>query len=274
MTGNGVAYPTQQQRIQAKLADPRTADALERLLDKLDVVAFGVDAIDSLLSRSTEVADSLAQSIEEIKSIQGTGHTASDFVTSLPQLARAGTQVATASQKPGFQNLLESGLIDQLGDPQTIANIQTVLGKMEIAAFALNAIDGFVKRGDEITDSLRDGLQDAVATVGTIDFAKLKPLLELLDHVPALLQSGVLEQLPQLTQLAGVLLNSGLVKPESLAAFTEAGHLMSESYHAAKSAPPRTTSLFGLLRALSDPDVNRSVTLALEFAKQYGKRIA
>jgi len=274
MSGNGIAYATQQERIQAKLADPRTADALERLLDKLDVVAFGVEAIDSFIRRSEEVAESLSQSIQEMKSIAGTGNEASDFVSSLPEMARAGTQIAAASQTAGFQNLIRSGLIDQMGDPQTIANIQTVLRKMEVAAFALTAVDGFVKRGDEITDSVREGLQDVRMLAESVDLSKLKPLMELLDHVPALLASGALEQLPELAKAGKSIQDSGLLKPENVAAMKAALEPILDSYREAKQTPPHTTSLFGLLSALKDPDTNRMVTLALDFAKQYGKRIA
>jgi hypothetical protein len=273
MSANVVTYPTQQERILAKLGDPRTADALERLLDKLDVVAFGVEAIDSFMRRSEEVADSLSASIQEMKGMNGADRTAADFVYALPQLARTGIQVAAATQRPGFQNLMDSGLIDRLGDPKTIENIQTVLSKLEIVAFALTAIDGFAKRGDEITDSVRESLEDVRGLVGSLDFAKLKPLVELLDHLPGLLASGVMEQLPELTKLADVIIKSGVATPENIAALTQAAKTVSDSYDAAKRVPPRQIGIFGLLRELKDPDVNRSVTLALEFAKQYGKRI-
>jgi uncharacterized protein YjgD (DUF1641 family) len=267
MIGNGAAYPSQQERIQAKLADPRTADAIERLLDKLDLVAFGVEAVDSFIRRGEEVSNSLASSIRELKNLQGPGETAaSDFVSSLPQLARAGTQVAAASQRPGFQNLLESGLIDQLGDPRTIASIQTVLGKMELAAFALTALDSFIERGDQITESVREGLKDAQGLASSIDFARMKPLLELMDHLPALLESGALEQLPRLAKFGIALADSGIADPESLAA-------VKDCFEAARKAPHQKTSIFGLIGALNDPHVNRSVTLALEFAREYGKRI-
>jgi hypothetical protein len=273
MTANGTAYLTQQERLQARLAEPRTADALERLLDKLDVVAFGVEAIDSFLRRSEEVADSLSASIQDLKTFGGAQQTGADFVSALPQLARAGTQVAVATEKPGFQNLLESGLIDRLGDPKTIANIQEVLSKLELAAFALTAVDSFVRRGDEITDSIGASLNDARGMANTIDFEKLKVLPKLLDSLPALVDSGALEQLPKLTEAATMLVDSGLLKPDVVAALTEMGQKLTASYEAAKSMPPRTTSLFGILKALRDPDVNRSVTFLLEVTRQYGQKL-
>jgi uncharacterized protein YjgD (DUF1641 family) len=273
MTANGAAYSVQQERLQARLAEPRTAEALERLLDKLDVVAFGVDAIDSFLHRSEDIADSLSAAVQDLKTVNGSDHTGSDFVSSLPQLARAGTQAAAISQRPAFQNLLESGLIDQLGDPKTIANIQTVLGKLELAAFAMTAVDEFVRRGDEITDSIGESLTEARRFAESVDFEKLKVLPELLDHLGPLLESGALEQLPKLAKAGTQLIDSGLLQPDIVGVLAETGKLASESYIAAKKAPARKTSLLGLVKALQDPDINRAITLMLEMARQYGQKI-
>jgi uncharacterized protein YjgD (DUF1641 family) len=274
MAANGAMYATTpQERLQAKLADPYTADALERLLDKIDVVAFGVEAIDSFLRRSEQVADSLSESISELKKINGADTAGSDFVAALPQLARTGTQVAAATQQAGFQNLLASGLLEQLGNPQTIANLQTVLSKLEVAAFALTAIDGFVRRGAEITDAISASLGDARTLVGFLDLEKLKILPQALEALPVLLNSGILDHLPQFANAATTFVESGLLNPATVKALAETGDHLSASYDEVKKLPPKHTSLLGLVKALSDPDVNRSVTLMLEMARYYGKKI-
>jgi uncharacterized protein YjgD (DUF1641 family) len=273
MAANGTAYATPQQRLEAKLADPGVAEALERLLDKLPVVAFGVDAIDGFLRRSEEVVESFAASIHELKSAGNLQSATSDFVSSLPQMARAGSQMAAVTQKPGFQNLLESGLLEKLGDPATMASLETILSKLELAAFALTAIDGFVKRGDQITDSISESLGDVRHLAESVDVEKWKVLPKLLDAMPALLESGLLEQLPQLVKTIDTLQASGLLRPELLASLAEGGQLLSASYNEAKKAPVKTIGIFGLLNELKDPDVNRSVTLLLETAKQAGKKL-
>ena len=194
-------------------------------------------------------------------------------MAALPQLARTGTQVAAATQQAGFQNLLASGLLEQLGNPQTIANLQTVLSKLEVAAFALTAIDGFVRRGDEITDAISASLGDARTLVGFLDLEKLKILPQALEALPVLLNSGILDHLPQFANAATTFVESGLLNPATVKALAETGDHLSASYDEVKKLPPKHTSLLGLVKALSDPDVNRSVTLMLEMARYYGKKI-
>jgi len=276
MTANGAIYASQQERLQARLADPRTADALERLLDKLDVVAFGVEAIDEFLRRSDQIAESLASSVRELKAAGGQGgqQTAADFVSALPQLARVSTQFAAATETPAFRNLVESALLEKLGDPQTIANLEMVLSKLELAAFAMQAIDGFIQRGDVITESIAGGLKDVRQLAGSIDFEKLKVLPQLLDSLPKLLESGMLDDLEKLTAVGKSVVGSGLLDPKLVATLADVGRMLNTSFEEARSAPPRTLGIFALARELRDPDVNRSIVLLLEVARRFGQKLS
>jgi uncharacterized protein YjgD (DUF1641 family) len=54
-----------------------------------------------------------------------------------------------------------SKLQERLSDADTVENLLQILDKLEIAAFALNAADGFFKRGEEIADNVSDTIADA-----------------------------------------------------------------------------------------------------------------
>lgn len=49
MSTNGVASSAEQ--LHDRLNDPKTADALNRLLDRLDVVAFAAESMEGFISR-------------------------------------------------------------------------------------------------------------------------------------------------------------------------------------------------------------------------------
>ena len=98
-------------------------------------------------------------------------------------------------------------------------------------------------------------------------------LASLAEGAKALLESGLVGQLPQLVKTIDTVQSSGLLRPDLIASLAEGGQLLSASYNEAKKAPVKTIGVFGLLMELKDPDVNRSVTLLLETAKQAGKKL-
>lgn len=276
MIGNGVAHPSAQEHLLARLSEPKTAEALDRLLDRLDVISFGVDAIDGLLRRSEVVADSIADSLKDLKTLADSSPGGENFLQSLPKMAKAGSQMAAVTQTPAFQNLIESGLIETLGDPKTIEAIKLLLGKLELAVFALDAVDGFIRRSDVIADNVGVSLQDLRSIGETFNAEKLKPFVtalpQLLESGTRLADSGLLDHLPQFTDAAVTLANSGLLRPDVVNVMAEVGATVTKSYQDAKKEPERKTSLFGLIGALRDPDIQRSLTLLLDVAKHYGPK--
>lgn len=58
---------TAQEKRQARLADPRTIESLNLLLDKLDVMAFSVSALDGFLRRGDQVVESLSDGVQDLK---------------------------------------------------------------------------------------------------------------------------------------------------------------------------------------------------------------
>ncbi|WP_337172100.1 DUF1641 domain-containing protein [Gemmatimonas aurantiaca] len=248
------------EQLLARLSEEKTIDALNRLLDRLDVIAFLADALDGFLSRANVVAESVAESVSDLKRLTGDETATGDVISRIPQLARVGVQLADVSATPAFQRLIDSGLIERLGNEQTIDAVKAVLDRLELAAFTLDAIDGFLRRGDTIATALSDDIDD-LKRASDADFTKFKE---------------VLAALPPLVAAGQTLVKSGMLEPRTVEVLGKIGRSAADSYEEARTsnAESKPIGMLGLLRALRDPDVNRAVSFALHVSKAYGQTLA
>jgi uncharacterized protein YjgD (DUF1641 family) len=199
---NGIAeLPTPQEELQARLADPRVVNALNRLLDKLDVVAASVEMADGFIRRSSDIADNVSDSVAEIR--QTGGGEAAHFIGKLPAIARASVKVADAADSPSFDRLLESGLLNRLAAPETIAGMTVLLDKLDLMVFAVQAVDGFLRRGDDVANSIAE-------SVAELRKVKSPEIANVIGHIPQLATAGV--QLAEATQAPEFNNLLGLVK--------------------------------------------------------------
>ncbi|MDN5272852.1 hypothetical protein QTO31_12820 [Chloroflexus sp. MS-CIW-1] len=73
MTSNGATTTSRTDRLLnasallERLNEPQTAAALHLLLDKAELLAFSVSAVDSLLQRGETIADNVAASVHELR---------------------------------------------------------------------------------------------------------------------------------------------------------------------------------------------------------------
>lgn len=259
-----------------QLGNPRTIETLKLLLSKLDLVTFAVQSVDGFLRRGDEVADSVASSVAELRKFAPSENT-SEFVGKLPQLASLGLQLADTAAKPELQNLLNSGILEQLGNPKTIDSLQRLLSKLDLAVFALEAADGFLRRGDEIADSVASGLGELTNIDTGIDLEKVKTLAAqlpgLIDTGASLVEAGMPEKLARLSDVGIKLANAGMFDQRVLDVLSEVGQSVAESYAAMKLEPPRPLGIFGLMGALKDPNVSKTLSFLLEVAKRYSQKM-
>lgn len=267
-----------QERLAERLSDPRTAEALNRLLDRLDVIAFAVEALDGFLQRAPVVADSIGETLRDAQlAADGQDRTA-EFLESVPSLVRTGAQLAHTTEKPEFQNLLASGLLEKLGSPRTIESLKALLDRLDLAAFLLEAVDGFLRHSDVVAESVASGVAEWRKTAPDLDAGRLQALGEalpkLLDVTVFLLQSGALERFPKAIDTAIALANRGLFESKTVGVLAEIGQTAAASYEEVKTQSREPVGLLGLLRGLSDPDVQKSVALLLAVARRYGQTLA
>jgi hypothetical protein len=249
---------TAQEQLAERLADPRTVDSLLRLLDRLDVIAFTAEALEGFLKRAEVVADSIAQGVADLRRLSG-DDTGADLLSRLPQLARAGLRMADAVDKPEISRLAESGLIERLAEPRTIEAAKTLIDKLELVAFTLEALDGFLRRGDEIATSMAEGSAELKDLVGGPGGERVRQ---------------VLGSLPDLVDAGSLLAEAGMFEPKTVQVLAQLGRNVAESYDEVRRAPEQAPiGMFGLLRALKDPQVARSIRLALAVAQRYGREL-
>lgn len=264
------------EQLLARLSDPQTVESLNKLLDRMDIIVFAVEALDGFLSRADTIADNVSDSVGDLRTLITESGT-TGLMEKLPQLARAGAQVADLSATPAFQRLANSGLIDQIGDPKTIESLRSLIGKLEMAAFALESIDGFLRRGDEIAEGIADGVNDLRNAGSTLDMAEMRRTLQSLPKLVQagneLVESGILDSVPKLVNAGNELVASGILDPVVVGQLAEVGHVFAQAYSTAKETHPRQHGAIGLALKLRDPDVNRALNFALRLAKAFGQNL-
>lgn len=266
---------TPQEQLQVRLADPRTVDSLNRLLDHLDTISASVEMLDSFIRRSSEVVDNVSDSVAELRS-HDTGETLK-VVENLPKLARVGTKMVEVADSPAVDRLLRSGLLERLSEPRTIEALTLLLDKLELISFAVTAIDGFLRRGDELADSAAESMNDLRKLASSIPMDDIRGVARELPQLTAaghqLVASGVLSKVSELTEAGMLLSNEGFFDPKTVRALAEMGRVAADSYEQAKMTPPRQYSLFDLMRLLKDPAVQRSVHIMVQTTKQFGQQM-
>lgn len=277
MTTTGAAVAdTPRARLEARLDDPATVESLNRLLDRVDVVAFAIDAVDGLLRRSDTVIESISSGVHEVTDSAAFGDAAS-VAGALPSLVKGGSQIAQVASGPAFDNVLRSGLIERLGDPNTLKLLGTLLDRLEVAVFALEAVDGFLRRGDEIAESAADAVAELRRGVpdGALDGLQgiAGKLPQLVDSVGKLTDSGALDHLPALLDSLAGLTRSGMLDGKVVEVLGEVGHHMAGAYRDAAASKPAPIGLGGLLKALGDPEVKRVLGFAVAVARSYSRHL-
>lgn len=109
-----------------RLSDPKTLDALNRLLDRLDVIAFSVEALEGFIGRAQVVADSVAQGLAQLRQAGGGQASTGEMLTKLPRLVEAGARFADLGERPEVARLLDSGLIETLAEPGNVEGLKSL----------------------------------------------------------------------------------------------------------------------------------------------------
>lgn len=277
MTSNGTSA------LLERLEQPETVENLNRLLDKLDVLTFALEAADGVIRRGDTIADSLGASFADARRLASdalgpVSDVASELGPKVPALTRAGVGVARLAATEQFQNLTTSGLLERLGDPRTIENLHQLLNHLELLAMAATMLDGFLRRGEELMDNLNGlvrELQKGHPLEGKeADLAVLKDLTQgLLQTARDMHSAGVIAELPQLTSTLVALLESGVFDPSLVKVLAEVGKSASASYQQTKQQRPTPLGPWGLFQAMSDPDVQKSFGFLVAMARNYGKTL-
>jgi hypothetical protein len=273
MSTNGIASPAHQ--LQERLNDPQVADGLNRLLDRMEIINFAVESMEGFVGRGEVIADSIAASVGDLKGL-GNERTAELF-SKAPGYIETGSKLADAAVSMDVDGLAKSRILERLTDPQTLDTLNRLLDHLPLAAFMMESLEGFISRGETITDNLADAFGEL--KLGQIDTNQFTSLLEALPKLKEagekLLDSDLMGDSFHKVVDAGVsMIESGMVDKDVVSVLGELGKKSAETYKEVASQPVQPIGgLFATLRATKDPDVQKSVGFFFAFAKAFAKHL-
>lgn len=265
-----------------RLNEPRTAEALHHLLDHAELLAYSAGALDGFIRRGELIADNVAASLDDVRRAipPESGAYLGELAAlgkELPALTATATQLARLSAVPEFQATLAA-----LRDPETLQALNQLLGKLGLLSFGISAAEGLLQRGEEITDNIRDSLDDVRASVPDANnevIGQILSLTVLLPYLPRLVAVApkfieIIEQLAPFVSSKefDALLSSGVFHAETVKLVGQAGDAFVASY----DESTRSQQRFGLreiVGALRDPDVQRAAALVVAFARRFGRSL-
>jgi uncharacterized protein YjgD (DUF1641 family) len=240
--------------------DAESRERLTTLLERGPEIEYLLDTFGSMLKRGPDIADNLNRAIGDVRS-RVSGETGG-----FDRLTRTVEQLERLSESPSFQTLVE-----RLQDPATASSLESLMERLDRISGTVEALERLLVRAPQFADNLNGFVQQlreqatgrvvqAVRELGTID---PRQLVQLLNDLFAVVES------PQ----TRALLRSSVFLDQSVALVDEAAKSAVEATADAANRP-RTTSLFGLLSMLKDPDVQRTIQFGLGFARRFGQKIA
>jgi hypothetical protein len=154
---------------------------------------------------------------------------------------------------------------DRLDDPQVAAALNTLLDHADVLAVLVSGLDGFVRRGDTITETLSSAVSEFRGASPGADALKGVDLQSLAASL-ATLSGSVVSATPALNTL----LTSGLTDPQAVQVLASLGDALIEGKAGAADLPK---GIYGLWKAAKDPDVARGLGFLLAVARSFGRRV-
>ena len=158
---------------------------------------------------------------------------------------------------------------DRLDDPQVAAALNTLLDHADVLAVLVSGLDGFVRRGDTITNTVSTAVAEfrGVSSAGVIPGAEaFKGVdLQVLAASLATLSGSVAGATPALNTLL-----SRLIDLQAAQVLASLGDALIDG-KAGAANPPK--GLYGLWKATKDPDVSRGLGFLLAAAKSFDRRV-
>ena len=275
--GNAAAQELQgAELLQQRLSDPHVAEGLSRLLDRLDSVSFAVDAVEGFVARGEVIADSVANTVNELK--HADSHW-SDLLKQTPQMVETGAQLAIASKSIDVAELKKSNILQRLSDPTTLSLLNSLLDRLPLIAFMAESMEGFVRRGETIIDNVTGVVHELKLGENKIDFEQVKAFADQLPKLQAISEQVLNSELagdalPKAIDAGVSMLNSGVLDKQVIETLGHMARAAVQSYQQVHSQPIQPVGgLFGTMRASKDPDVQKTIGFAFAFAKAFSKHL-
>lgn len=167
---------------------------------------------------------------------------------------------------PGSGNMAPSeAILERLNDPAVAASLVTILDNAELLSTLVLGVSGFVERGDTIMDAVAEGMHDIKSSGVIPEHGEYPSLSDAGTAVGQLVASG-----PALTAV----LESSMVKPETIALLSEISEAATEGAATARKNDTRVSGIRGALKLLRDPEVQKGLGVFAEIARSLGRRMS
>jgi uncharacterized protein YjgD (DUF1641 family) len=219
-------------------------------------VAAGNQAIVAALERLEKRLDRIESRLDEVSALRREAPAMLAMITDTADSAAARAAERGVDIDARLRAALS--LVERVTAPETMAMIEGALGAAESAprmiAMATDTLDSLVaragSRGIDVEERLRVLAAVAERLTSPVALAAVREVLDRIDVVQRLLESGVLAEAP-------------------VAVVEQAALAMAETC----AEHPRPIGPFGAFRAMSDPGVQRAMGFALRFAKRFGESL-
>lgn len=169
-------------------------------------------------------------------------------------------------------------LRDRLDDPEVAASLNSLLDHADLLAILLTGLDGLVRRGDQISESVAsavDELRGASFTANLPGLSEVRSELGSVDvHALAASLASLASALVAATPALNKILNSPLVDPQAADVLAELGQALVEGKAAAAADPGGPKGIFGLWRVSKDKDINRGLGFLVQVARAFGRQLS
>jgi uncharacterized protein YjgD (DUF1641 family) len=283
MTASPVAIRQESlESLKARLDEPQVAAAVSHLLDHADLLAVLLVGLDGLVSRTETIGDSLADSVGDLRELAASfprpdgvsgGDVVAGLVTMSTVLPKVAGPLARIADSGVLDRVVESGLLDSLA------------AHADLLAILLVGLDGFVKRGDTISDALADGvgeirgltasLPKPPAINGAEVMANLVALTAMLPTITRLLTRLLDTRLVDRVLDSGMiesLLDSGMLNPQTMNQLAMVGRALADA-SADPGRPEDVPGLLGLLKLRKDPQIGRGLAFSLSMLRALGTEL-
>lgn len=253
--GNGTAVPWTEseagKQLQARLSEKRTLEAIDRLLDRIDTLEEAVDRLSTVMRQGPGLVAMVGDMVDETyRQSDARGVSIDERLTNALQLAEKLTAPAMVEKIDGLLKITDQlpGLVAMFGDMTDEAYRQADA------------------QGVSIDQRLGVALQLAERLTAPEMAARLENALQLADQMPGMMAMTV----DMVDEGMREAMDNGF-DPQSLSRV--AGAAGTALTRAQGEAPAKAGGIFGLMRALKDPDRQLGLGFLLNFLKHFGKNL-
>ena len=153
-------------------------------------------------------------------------------------------------------------IVDRLNDPTVAASMVTLLDHAELLSTLVIGLGGFLERGDVILDAVAEGVNELKAT--RPEGSSAPDLV----HLTAL--AG---KISDATPTLEAVLDSSMMSPTMVDDLAMMSDALTEGIANAQNNQTEVGGVFGMMKTLKDPEVQRGLGVLVEIARSLGRRM-